>query len=395
VANVTETPDAEPTILVPETTEPTVLPTSGPNSPVPMEVLRDIKPEEPPEGADIQDIATDLVGPVAFAFAPDGRLFFTEKATGRVRVIIDGVLQPEPVVTLPVAILGEQGLIGIAIDPDFESNHYIWVSHTLPAEENNGEKVNRIVRVTEQDNIATEVVTAIEFPNSADSTRHVIGNIAFDDDGMLYVSVGEDNNGSLSQLLSDPRGKILRFEPTIPLIAPEDNPFFDADGPNYDGIYAYGLRNTFDFTFDPFSEENRLFATENGQDCDDEVNRIIAGNNYGWKSDYVCSDDQTLDLEINTILPMLSWSPATAPTGITVYTGDIFPEWKGDVFFCSFQDALLHHLELDETRTGFTSHTVINGMFCQIEVFNGPDGDLYFLEGGGYGNGTLKRLYRP
>ena len=101
--------------------------------------------------------------------------------------------------------------------------------------------------------IATEVVTALELPNSADSTRHVIGNIAFDDDGMLYISVGEDNNGSLSQLLSDPRGKILRFEPTIPLIAPEDNPFFDADGPNYDGIYAYGLRNSFDFVFDPFS----------------------------------------------------------------------------------------------------------------------------------------------
>lgn len=105
-----------------------------------MEVLRDIKPEEPPEGVEIQVIATDLVGPVAFAFAPDGRLFFTEKATGRVRVIIDGELQPEPVVTLPVAILGEQGLIGIAIDPDFESNHYIWVSHTLPAEKTMAKK---------------------------------------------------------------------------------------------------------------------------------------------------------------------------------------------------------------------------------------------------------------
>ena len=91
---------------------------------------------------------------------------------------------------------------------------------------------------------------------------------------------------------------------------------------------------------------------------------------------------------------MLSWTPTNAPTGITVYTGDDFPEWYGDVFFCTFGNALLHHAKMNDTRDGFVSHTTINGMFCQIDVVTGPDGALYFLEGGGFEPGRIKRLYR-
>ena len=99
----------------------------------------------------------------------------------------------QPVLTLPVAVLGEQGLIGIAIDPDFEQNHAIWVSYTLPESENNGLKANQIVRFSEQNNVATDVTTVLTLPNETESDRHNIGNIAFGNDGKLYVSVGDDN----------------------------------------------------------------------------------------------------------------------------------------------------------------------------------------------------------
>jgi glucose/arabinose dehydrogenase len=373
----------------------TPVPTAEPLPTVAMEVLQEIVPEQPLEGSEVDVIASGLEKPVAFAFAPDGRLFFTEKESGRLRVIVDGVLLPAPVLTLPVAVLGEQGLIGVAIDPEFEQNHAIWVSYTLRESENNGLKANQIARFVEQNNVATDVATVLTLPNETESDRHNIGNIAFGSDGMLYVAVGDDSMSATAQMLGDPRGKILRFDPTSPLTAPEDNPFYDGEGPNYDPIYAYGLRNSFDFAFDPLIDGNRIIATENGPDCDDELNLILPGHNYGWAPDHICSEEQLRDPAINTIDPLLYWAPTTAPAGITVYTGDDFPEWYGDVFFCSFQDGLLHHLKLNPTRDGFVSHSSINGMFCQVDVFNGPDGGLYFLEGGGITIGTLKRLYRP
>jgi glucose/arabinose dehydrogenase len=399
-ADMTTEPQPEPSVT--EATEVTVTaaeetqsPTAEPVPTIPMGVLQEVMAEQPLEGSAVDVIASGLEKPVAFAFAPDGRLFFTEKESGSVRVIVDGVLKPEPVLTLPVAILGEQGLIGIAIDPDFEQNHAIWVSYTLSETENNGLKANQIARFVEQNNVATDVTTVLTLPNDTGSDRHNIGNIAFGNDGKLYVSVGDDSLDGIAQFLGDPRGKILRFDPTRPLSAPEDNPFYDGEGPNYDAIYAFGLRNPFDLVFDPLSNGNRIIATENGPDCDDEINLILAGHNYGWTPDHTCSEEQQRDPAINTIEPMLYWAPATAPAGITVYTGDDFPEWYGDVFFCSFQDGLLHHLKLNETRDGFVSHSSINGMFCQVDVFSGPDGGLYFLEGGGITVGTLKRLYRP
>lgn len=369
-------------------------PTPTPEPTVAMGVLQHIRPEALPEGVSVEVVAADLDRPVAFAVAPDGRIFFTEKETGRVRAILNDALLPDPVLTLPVAIHAEQGLLGIAVDPDFESNHHLWVFHSLPARANDGVKVNRVVRFTERNNTGIDVTAVFTSPNSEGDGTHNAGNLHFGPDGKLYVSIGEDNQPYLAQRLDDPRGKILRFNPSVPLTAPEDNPFYDGDGPNVDGLYTYGHRNPFDFTFDPLSGGVRIFVSENGPGCDDEINRIVPGYNYGWHSDYRCDDERELDPARNTIAPMLFWTPPTAPAGITVYAGDDIPEWYGDVFFCSYIDATLHHLRLNAARDAFVSHTAISGMFCQTDVFTGPDGGLYFVEGGGFEQGTLKRLVR-
>lgn len=376
------------------TVTPTPAPTStmNPRPTVSMGILQAMRPEELPLAAEVDIVLDEMHAPVAIAIAPDGRLFYTEKDTGHVRVVVDGVILPDPVLTLTVGSHGEQGMLGIVLDPDYETNHHIWISHTLPARANDGVKVNRVVRFTERDNIATEIQVAYESPNSDGDGTHNLNNLVFDTEGMLYVTIGDDSQAFLSQNLEDRRGKIHRFIPTVPLTTPDDNPFYDGDGSNIDSIYVRGVRNSFDFVLDPLSEETIFFATENGPECDDEINLILPGYNYGWSSEYSCDDPDRLLPEINTIPPMLVWDETTSPTGIIVYTGDDFPEWYGDVFFCTY-DGVLHHLKLNESRDAFRSHKWLPGLYCQTDVLNGPDGSIYFLEGGGYFDGTLKRIY--
>jgi hypothetical protein len=160
-------------------------------------------------------------------------------------------------------------------------------------------------------------------------------------------------------------------------------------------IYAYGLRNSFDFDFDPVS--GQVFATENGDACDDEINRLLPGGNYGWRPNYPCDDAAPAPL-YNTIPPLIYWSPSIAPTGLTFYRGDLIPEWTNDRFMCAFKDSssALHHFKLNAARTAIISHIVIAGTHCRTDVLTGPDGALYYSAGGGYSpyNGPIKRLSR-
>ncbi len=246
----------------------------------PLTALIEPIPEPPLPNSQAIEIAAGLVDPVGFAAAPDGRIFFTEKTTGNVRAIVDGQLLPDPVLNLPTGSSGEQGVIGIALDPDFENNHHIWITHTLPARENDGEKVNRVIRFTEVDNVATEVEVALTTPNSSGDGSHNAGNLAFDHEGLLYLTLGDDNEYAIAQWADDPRGKIHRFYPTIPLTPHEDNPYNDGDDIFYDGIYAIGFRNPFDLVVDPLqTDKTVIFATENGPSCEDEVNLIERGRN--------------------------------------------------------------------------------------------------------------------
>jgi glucose/arabinose dehydrogenase len=216
-----------------------------------------------------------LSNPTAMEIAPDGRIFVCEQG-GALRVIKNGVLLSTPFLTLSVDSNGERGLLGIAFDPNFATNHFLYVYYTVTSTPRH----NRVSRFTANGDVAAVGSEAVirELDNLSSATNHNGGAIHFGPDGKLYVAVGENANGSNSQTLSNRLGKVLRInsDGTIP----GDNPFFNTAAGANRSIWALGLRNPFTFAFQPGT--GRLFINDVGEVTWEEINDGIAGSNYGW-----------------------------------------------------------------------------------------------------------------
>jgi glucose/arabinose dehydrogenase len=325
------------------------------------------------------------------AFDPQGRLFITE-LTGAVRLYADGILQAAPVITFAsdnVAGCIDRRLLGITVDPNFSTNHYIYVYLTDPSECEVAQ--NKVIRFVESNGTGSNPTVIFSSPQTAGIDQG--GNIHFGPDGKLYVSVGHDDNAATAQDVTVKPGKMHRInsDGTIP----SDNPVFTQTGA-LPSLYAIGLRNSFDFTFDDVAG-TLLFVGENGPTCDDELNRVVGGYNYGWRLNYPC-DDANPDSTYNTIPPL--WhtgqgEASVAPTGVEVYTGTNIPAWQNGLFMCSYNDGALRHFYLSADRTQVTSVAVVQGVTCNMDLETGPDGALYYIEGGGYPQGDLKRITIP
>lgn len=317
-------------------------------------------------------------------FAPDGRLFYTEKETGNVRVVdAAGVLQRDPVIHFRVDALGERGLIGIALDPNFSENHFIWVYMTVPKVIDGVYKVwQQVIRFQEENNIGHDPLVLLEVPyESRDYSWHTGGRLRFDEEGYLYVSIGDNANAANAEDLTVYPGKIHRFEVIgDALHIPDDNPWEN------NSAFAIGLRNPIDFVFDPYSDS--IFATENGPSCDDEINLIQAGHHYGWREGYNpisdCDDERPGEHPEYTY-PLLHYTPTIAPVGIGVYTGDQIPVFEGNVFFCAWKDGQMRSLTLNSQRDQVVYEEIVDlrGAACHTAVLTGPDGALYFASSSG------------
>lgn len=345
-------------------------------------------PNEPiPPGTHVETVLTNMTQPVALAFDPSGRLFYTER-TGSVRLFANDQLQPAPVITFSVDTCFERGLLGIALDPNFTTNHYIYVYYTAWNGSACGDTTNKVVRFVENNGIGSNPVEIFSSP-AIGAGNHNGGNLHFGPDGKLYVTVGDDANAANAQNLNSKNGKMHRInaDGTIPT----DNPWYGQPNTVWSN-YARGLRNSFDFDFDPLS--GRLFASENGPNCDDEMNRILAGYNYGWRSGYPCGDT---DPQYNTIPHLWRWTPPIAPTGAAFYTGNQIAAWQNELFMCAYNTGRMYHLYLSGDRTAITNVVTIdntgpNAVTCHMDVQTGPDGAFYYIQGGGYDSGTLKRI---
>ncbi|MCB9454342.1 MAG: PQQ-dependent sugar dehydrogenase, partial [Anaerolineaceae bacterium] len=145
-------------------------------------------------------------------------------------------------------------------------------------------------------------------------------------------------------------------------------------------VWATGLWNTFGMDFD--LETGYLFATENGPTCDDEINLIIPGQNYGWNGNISCDDPPGIR-QAAGLPPLISWTPTISPTSLIIYHGDAFPEWQGDLFFCTFNNIKMYRVILNEQRTRFASDPMEvpvpnRDVSCSIEIAQSPEGYIYY-----------------
>ncbi|HBY98151.1 MAG TPA: glucose sorbosone dehydrogenase, partial [Chloroflexi bacterium] len=314
--------------------------------------------------------ARGLDQPVALAWAPDGRLFVAELVTGRVRVISpSGEVQAEPVAQFRVAHppgYSEHGLLGLALHPQFEANHLVYVFYSVP--DANGRPVKQVIarfREADGQTVGEPEIVVDNLPVGP-ACCHNGGRIAFGPDGKLYATVGDTQQSALAQRSDDLAGNVLRYNDDGSV--PDDGPF-GVGNP----VWAIGLRNPFGLAFDRKTGE--LFVTENGPSENDEVDRIERGTNYGWpvvtgvagRSDFVD--------------PIWVMKQTVAPTGLTIYRGTALPGADGDLFFCNWNDGQLRQLEHD----GSNERRLFDD--CRTDVIEGPDGALSIA-----GTGTIWRL---
>ncbi|MEJ7654666.1 MAG: PQQ-dependent sugar dehydrogenase, partial [Chloroflexia bacterium] len=293
-------PIAPPTATATQASTPAVQPTSATAaSPTPAGPVETV----------VETVATGLDTPWDLEFAPDRRLFFTERP-GRVRVIESGELVEQPVLTVDIATnTAEGGLLGIALDPNFERNGYIYVMYTYDGA--GDASPNRISRFKlREDRALEEQVLVSDIPGAA---IHDGGRLSFGPDGKLYATTGDAAATENAQSLESLSGKILRMNPDGSV--PEDNPFPDSL------VYSLGHRNPQGLAWRPGDEE--LFSTEHGATGNDEVNRIQAGENYGWPM--VEGDEHGGEYQA----PIAFYTPSIAPSGATFYNDDAIPQWRG------------------------------------------------------------------
>lgn len=326
--------------------------------------------EYPEIGVKVETIAENLSIPWSIDFAPDGRIFFTER-TGTLRVIDDGVLLA-PILTLDVSG-GEGGMLGMTLDPDFENNHYIYLYYTY---DDFLSVKNKIVRYVEQDNNLIEdkvLLTAIP-----GASYHDGGRIAFGPDGKLYITTGDAGSAELSQNIDSVAGKILRINSDG--IIPVDNPF---DGSR---VYSYGHRNPQGIAWDAAGS---LIATEHGPSgfrgfAHDEVNLIKPANNYGWPE--IIGDESKPEMT-NPLIH--SGDDTWAPSGATFYYGDAIPQWTGKYLFASLRGQHIHIIDFNEDYTVNDHKKLLQSQFGRLrDVAVAPDESIYILTSNTDGRGN-------
>ena len=311
-----------------------------------------------------------ISGPTAMDFAPDGRLFVCQQG-GQLRVIKNGALLPTPFVTLNVDSAGERGLLGVAFDPNFATNQFVYVYYTVPTVPRH----NRVSRFTANGDVAVagSEFILLELDNLS-ATNHNGGAIHFGPDGKLYVAVGENANGLNSQTLSNLLGKILRINSDGSI--PADNPFFDSVTGNNRAIWAVGLRNPFTFAFQPGT--GRMFINDVGESAWEEINDGIAASNYGWPA----TEGVTSSPAFRS--PLFAYGHGISPTTGCAIAGGAFynpttvqfpSSFVGKYFFA---DLCSGWIRLFDPATG-TASGFATGINSPVDLKVSADGSLYYL----------------
>lgn len=315
-----------------------------------------------------------LSNPTAMEIAPDGRIFICQQG-GSLRVIKAGALLPVPFITLNVDSSGERGLLGIAFDPNFASNRFLYLYYTVPTTPRH----NRVSRFTANGDVVVpgSELIILELNNLTGATNHNGGAIHFGPDGKLYIAVGENATTSNAQTLSNMLGKVLRINSNGSI--PTDNPFFNQTTGNNRSIWALGLRNPFTFAFQPGT--GRMFINDVGASTWEEINDGIAGSNYGWPSTEGTTSNPTFRSPLFAYQHGGSSTTGCAIAGGAFYnpTTVRFPaSFVGKYFFADLCSGWIRVFDpVSRTASGFAT-----GIAQPVDLKVSTDGSLYYLARG-------------
>ncbi len=352
-----------------------------------------------PNGFTESVLAGGLTAPTGLTVAPDGRLFVTEQG-GSLRVVKDGALLPAPFVSVTTDASGERGLLGVALDPDFAANQFVYVYYTVPAA-GGRPAFNRVSRFTASGDaaVAGSETVLLELDPLSSAINHNGGAIHFGPDGKLYVAVGENGNGANAQVLTNRLGKILRINPDGTI--PADNPatiagFADPPQGLNRAIWAAGLRNPFGFAFQPGT--GRMIVHDVGAAEFEEINEGGPGRNYGWPTTEGDFDPATFPAFTRPLYayghtgdPLFTGSAITGGTFYNPATLQFPAEFVGDYFFTDLTGGWIDRIDFGTGQvTNFASDLTGN---LPVALATEANGDLlYGARGSGGGQGAVYRI---
>jgi glucose/arabinose dehydrogenase len=360
-------------------------------------------------------VATGLVHPWSLAFSPDGRTLFVAERAGQLRIIRNGVLEPEPVWTAPAPAAAEAPVPGaptgpdllkwIALHPRFAENQLVYLSHPMSGERGTTLAIAR----GRFDGAKLVDVADIFVADAWETGGNMAGKILFGPDETLYVTVGdrdlrccdgsEDNSLRLkAQDLGNHVGKTLRIRDDGSV--PPDNPFVGRAGARPE-IFTYGHRNGYGLAFHP--ETGELWQAEIGPMGGDEVNILVPGHNYGWPlvsmgrnytGTLVSAEPFHRDGMDD---PRMFWVPSISPSSLVFYTGDKFPQWRGNMLVGALNGLSLQRVAFDQPSQAERREPLLRTLALRIrDVQQSPDGFIYLATElsfqGSDANGTVLRL---
>ncbi|HMQ00421.1 MAG TPA: PQQ-dependent sugar dehydrogenase, partial [Cyclobacteriaceae bacterium] len=330
-----------------------------------------------PDGFITQQIAAGL-DPTAIALAPDGRIFIAIKS-GQIAIVENGELLQHPFLTIDVDNSNERGLSGIAFDPDFEFNNYIYVFYTVPAQNR-----NRVSRFTANGNFAVPGSETILLDlDVMPGNIHNAGAMQFGKDGKLYISTGDGAQASNAQSMQNLLGKILRINKDGSI--PEDNPFYASTQDNNRAIYAIGFRNPFTMDIHPHSGD--IIIGDVGEGTWEEINLVHAGGNYGWPQIEGKRTTQTPPANYQDPIYAYNHSEGCAITGVAFYHPQMlnFPlQFQDKILFADYCSGFIKTFDQENNVT----ENFASGINRPIAIRTAPDGSVYYLARAGMGGGS-------
>ncbi|WP_044889166.1 PQQ-dependent sugar dehydrogenase [Myxococcus hansupus] len=330
----------------------------------------------------VTEIASGFRNPWAIAFLPDQRMLVTEKPTGSLYIVTPEGAKSPAVTGLPaVDGRGQGGLLDVEVGPDYAESGLIYWTYAEPRTGGNGLAVARARLVDGAQPRVENVQVIFQMMPTLESTLHSGGRLVFTPDGKLFVTLGERSILAGRVQAQDVRshfGKVVRINPDGSV--PDDNPYLNTPDAKPE-IWSIGHRNILSAALD---SQNRLWTVEMGPQGGDELNRPEAGKDYGWPTigygeEYSGAPIHESPRREGMEQPVYYWDPVISPSGMTIYTGNLFPEWRNNVFIGGLSARALVRLRMHNDRAVGEEHLLKDRNERIREVVQGPDGALYLL----------------